>query len=164
MKVEEIREILELVREHALAEFEFEREGMKIRIKKELGPSASLTGVVETARAGGGAGHGNPGPQSTPVGAAAAEPAVAADVAVVKSPIVGTFYRAPEPGAPPFVELGQTVKKGHVLCLIEAMKLMNQIDAENAGEIVDIYVENGQPVQYGDRLMAIRPTTDSSPQ
>jgi len=74
----------------------------------------------------------------------------------VKSPIVGTFFRASEPGAPPFVEVGATVKKGQVLCIIEAMKLMNEIDSEYEGEIVNIYVENGQPVQYGERLFAIR--------
>ena len=84
----------------------------------------------------------------------AAEPEV--ELAVVKSPIVGTFYRAPEPGAPSFVDVGSTVKKGDVLCIIEAMKLMNEIDSEYDGEIVNIYVENGQAVQYGERLFAIR--------
>ena len=78
------------------------------------------------------------------------------ELAVVKSPIVGTFYRSPEPGAPSFVEIGTTVKKGQVLCIIEAMKLMNEIDSEYDGEVVNVYVENGQPVQYGERLFAIR--------
>ena len=78
------------------------------------------------------------------------------ELAVVKSPIVGTFYRAQEPGAPSFVEVGAAVKKGQVLCIIEAMKLMNEIDSEYDGEIVNIYVENGQPVQYAERLFAIR--------
>ena len=78
------------------------------------------------------------------------------ELAVLKSPIVGTFYRSPEPGAASFVEIGSTVKKGQVLCIIEAMKLMNEIDSEYEGEIVNIYVENGQPVQYGERLFAIR--------
>ena len=93
------------------------------------------------------------------VGARAAPLRVAADseieLAVVKSPIVGTFYRSPEPGAASFVEIGSTVKKGQVLCIIEAMKLMNEIDSEYDGEVVNIYVENGQPVQYGERLFAI---------
>jgi acetyl-CoA carboxylase biotin carboxyl carrier protein len=80
------------------------------------------------------------------------------DLAIVKSPIVGTFYRAPEPGAPSFVETGQNVRKGQVLCIIEAMKLMNEINAECDGEIVKVYVENGQAVQYGERLFAIRPS------
>ena len=78
------------------------------------------------------------------------------ELAVVKSPIVGTFYRAPEPGAPPFVEVGRTVRKGQMLCIIEAMKLMNEIESEYEGELVKVYVENGQPVQYGERLFAIR--------
>jgi acetyl-CoA carboxylase biotin carboxyl carrier protein len=78
------------------------------------------------------------------------------DLAIVKSPIVGTFYRAAEPGAKSLVEVGQTVHKGQVLCIIEAMKLMNEIDSEYDGEIVSVYVENGQAVQYGERLFAIR--------
>ena len=76
---------------------------------------------------------------------------------MVKSPIVGTFYRAPEPDAPPFVEVGSTVRKGQVLCLIEAMKLMNEIDAEHDGEVVEVFAADRGPVQYGDRLFAIRP-------
>jgi acetyl-CoA carboxylase biotin carboxyl carrier protein len=78
------------------------------------------------------------------------------ELAVVKSPIVGTFFRSSEPGTPPFVEVGQRVKKDQVLCIIEAMKLMNEITSEYEGEIVSIYVENGQPVQYGERLFAIK--------
>jgi acetyl-CoA carboxylase biotin carboxyl carrier protein len=75
---------------------------------------------------------------------------------MVTSPIVGTFYRAPEPGAPPFVEKGARVKKGQVLCIIEAMKLMNEIECDHEGEVVAVYIENGQPVQYGERLFAIK--------
>jgi acetyl-CoA carboxylase biotin carboxyl carrier protein len=78
------------------------------------------------------------------------------DLAVVKSPIVGTFYRAPEPGAPSFVEIGEWVKKDQVLCIIEAMKLMNEITSEYEGEVASVYVENGKPVQYGERLFAIK--------
>ena len=74
----------------------------------------------------------------------------------MKSPIVGTFYRSSEPGSASFVEIGSAVKKGDVLCIIEAMKLMNEIDSEYDGEVVNVYVENGQPVQYGERLFAIR--------
>jgi acetyl-CoA carboxylase biotin carboxyl carrier protein len=97
---------------------------------------------------------------ATTAAASPSAPADAADaeieLAVVKSPIVGTFYRSPEPSTPPFVEVGATVKKGQVLCIIEAMKLMNEIDSEYDGEIVNIYAENGQPVQYNERLFAIR--------
>jgi acetyl-CoA carboxylase biotin carboxyl carrier protein len=91
---------------------------------------------------------------AAPLAAAAAETEI--ELAVVKAPIVGTFYQASEPGAPPFAEVGTVVKKGQVLCIIEAMKLMNEIDSEYDGEIVNVYVENGQPVQYGERLFAIR--------
>jgi acetyl-CoA carboxylase biotin carboxyl carrier protein len=80
------------------------------------------------------------------------------ELAVLKSPIVGTFYRSPEPGAPAFVEIGSMVKTGQVLCIIEAMKLMNEIDSEYDGEITSIYIENGQAVQYGERLFAIKPS------
>ena len=89
-----------------------------------------------------------------PPGAAPADEG--GELAIVKSPIVGTFYRSAEPGAAAFVSVGDTVRKGQVLCIIEAMKLMNEIDSEYDGEIVNIYVENGQPVQYGERLFAIR--------
>ena len=99
-----------------------------------------------------------PGPVSAGGGGAAIrkEEAESLELAVVKSPIVGTFYRSPEPGAPSFVEIGQRVKKDQVLCIIEAMKLMNEITSEYDGEIVSAYVENGKPVQYGERLFAIK--------
>jgi acetyl-CoA carboxylase biotin carboxyl carrier protein len=94
------------------------------------------------------------GGPTTPVLAPATEDI---DLAIVKSPIVGTFFRQSEPGAAPFADVGQAVKKGQVLCIIEAMKLMNEINAECDGEIVKVYVENGQAVQYGERLFAIKP-------
>jgi acetyl-CoA carboxylase biotin carboxyl carrier protein len=108
-------------------------------------PNAAATVPASPAAAGA------PAPGNGP---AAADTEI--ELAVVKSPIVGTFYRAPEPGASSFVEIGSTVRKGQVLCIIEAMKLMNEIDSEYDGEVVNIYVENGQPVQYGERLFAIR--------
>ena len=79
------------------------------------------------------------------------------DLAIIKSPIVGTFYRSPDPDAKPFADVGQMVKTGQVLCIIEAMKLMNEINAECDGEVVKVYVENGRAVHYGERLFAIRP-------
>ena len=102
-------------------------------------------------------------PEAVPSAASAAAAAAAAeemDLAIVKSPIVGTFFRSSEPGAASFVEVGDVVKKGQVLCIIEAMKLMNEIDSELDGEIVKIYIENGQPVQYGERLFAIKSRGD----
>jgi acetyl-CoA carboxylase biotin carboxyl carrier protein len=161
MTVDEIKEILELMREHELVEFELQREGETIRLRKHS--PAHWTGPMAAVPAA--AYH----PPAAPPAAAAApqgggeapvlEPASEdMDLAIVKSPIVGTFYRASEPAAPPFVETGGKVKKGQVLCIIEAMKLMNEINAECDGEIVKVYVENGQAVQYGERLFAIRPT------
>jgi acetyl-CoA carboxylase biotin carboxyl carrier protein len=97
---------------------------------------------------------GAPSPDAPPTFAL---PADEMNLVIVKSPIVGTFYRSSEPGAAPFVDVGQHVRTGQVLCIIEAMKLMNEINAESEGEVVKIFVENGQPVQYGERLFAIRP-------
>ena len=161
MEFDEINRILDMVREHELSEFELEREGFKIRIKKgslvnasgpfampmvQQAPPAPPPVSMATPPAPLEAVPSPPPPQSDEV-----------DFAIVKSPIVGTFFRAAEPNAPPFVEVGAVVKKGEVLCIIEAMKLMNEIDSEYDGEIVKVYVENGQPVQYGERLFAIKP-------
>jgi acetyl-CoA carboxylase biotin carboxyl carrier protein len=155
MEFEDIERILELVRQHDLAEFEVESGGMKLRVRK-----ASAAFPMPPALPA-------PGPPAAPpptANPASLPPAPATEVsdeesvelAVVKSPIVGTFYRCPEPGAPSFVEIGERVKKDQVLCIIEAMKLMNEITSEYDGEIVSAYVENGKPVQYGERLFAIR--------
>jgi acetyl-CoA carboxylase biotin carboxyl carrier protein len=160
MEFDEINRILDIVREHDLSEFELEREGFKIRIKKGSpvqGPGAFAPPIVQ---------HGVAAPP--PPAAVPAPPPLEAvpsspppvsdeiDFAIVKSPIVGTFFRSAEPGAAPFVDVGNTVKKGQVLCIIEAMKLMNEIESEYDGEIAKVYVENGQPVQYGERLFAIK--------
>ena len=154
MNLDDIKQILDLVRDHNLAEFELERDGLKVRIRKAghdqpvfVAPAAA----VQAAAPG-------PGPMSTPA-AAADSPAEAADsgnLAVIKSPIVGTFYRSPEPSAASFVEVGDTVKKGQVLCIIEAMKLMNEIESDCDGEVAAVYVENGKAVQFGERLFAVK--------
>src|SRR5215207_4583375 len=161
MTVDEIKEILELMREHELAEFELQRDGETLRLRKHSPPqwagampampAVALPAPVAAAAA---------APASSSAGEAAVLELAAEDVdlAIVKSPIVGTFYRCSDPGAPPFVDTGQTVRKGQVLCIIEAMKLMNEINAECDGEVVKVYVENGQAVQYGERLFAIRPS------
>jgi acetyl-CoA carboxylase biotin carboxyl carrier protein len=162
MTVDEIKEILELMREHELAEFELQRNGETLRLRKHS--PAQWTAAMPPLPA---VAMQTPTAATPPVApaqtsgdeAAVLEPATEdVDLAIVKSPIVGTFYRASEPGAPPFVDTGQTVRKGQVLCIIEAMKLMNEINAECDGEIVKVYVENGQAVQYGERLFAIRPS------
>jgi acetyl-CoA carboxylase biotin carboxyl carrier protein len=157
MDFEDIERILELVRQHDLAEFELEREGLKLRVRKAGATFQVIPPQMQPA----------PVPAAAPIAPAPVPPAagppvpapgedVALELAVVKSPIVGTFYRSSEPGAPAFVEVGQRVKKDQVLCIIEAMKLMNEITSEYDGEIVSIYVENGKPVQYGERLFAIK--------
>ena len=163
MDLEQLKQILNLVREHELSEIEIEHEGLRLKIRKNGAgppivalPAASAVPVAIPS---------TPPAALSPAAAASSTPSVQAgeaapeadvELAVVKSPIVGTFYRSPEPGAPSFVEIGSTVKKGQVLCIIEAMKLMNEIDSEYDGEVANIYVENGQPVQYGERLFAIR--------
>ena len=166
MDLDEIKQILDLVREHELSEFEIEHEGLRLKVRKESNgahlvslPSPVVPAVVTAAVGGVPA-----SPAPVAASGAGAAPAAAADaaadseieLAVVKSPIVGTFYRSPEPGAASFVDIGSAVKKGQVLCIIEAMKLMNEIDSEYDGEIVNVYVESGQSVQYGERLFAIR--------
>jgi acetyl-CoA carboxylase biotin carboxyl carrier protein len=160
MDLDEIKLVLELMREHDLAEFELERDGVKLRLRKNTGqhwngtvpPIPQVTFVPQVAGAGPVANDGAapPPPVLTPANEDI-------DLAIVKSPIVGTFYRSSEPGAKPFSDVGQPVKKGQVLCIIEAMKLMNEINAECDGEVVKVYVENGQAVQYGERLFAIKP-------
>jgi acetyl-CoA carboxylase biotin carboxyl carrier protein len=157
VNLDDVREILALMRENGISEFEIEREGLKLRLRKDsAAPTVTSVPVVvagvQAASIAPAPSPQEPAMPSLPVPGGDAE----VELAVVKSPIVGTFYRSPEPGASSFVEIGTTVKKGQVLCIIEAMKLMNEIDSEYDGEIVNIYVENGQPVQYGERLFAIR--------
>ena len=148
-----------LVREHELSEFEIEQEGLRLKIRKDAPVLAQPVQPppVQTAALAGTAPAGGVSPVPAPSVATPGEVGDAEiELAVVKSPIVGTFYRSAEPNAAPFVDIGSTVKKGQVLCIIEAMKLMNEIDSEYDGEIANVYVENGQPVQYGERLFAIR--------
>ena len=160
MEFDDIERILELMRQHELSEFELEREGLKLRVRKmdagytQQAVPAQVTGMPPAALPLAVAGLSASVVASAP--APIDEPAL--DLAVVKSPIVGTFYRSPEPGAPSFVEIGDRVKKDQVLCIIEAMKLMNEITSEYDGELTSAYVENGKPVQYGERLFAIKTT------
>jgi acetyl-CoA carboxylase biotin carboxyl carrier protein len=164
MNIEDLKQLLTLVREHELVEFELEQDGVKLRIRKDSmhGPVvAPMVGPVLMApptTAGAVVPAGATPGLATPQGQDTAADAEGLELAVMKSPIVGTFYRSPSPGAPSFVEVGTIVRKGQVLCIIEAMKLMNEIESEYDGEVVTVYVENGQPVQYGERLFAIKAT------
>jgi acetyl-CoA carboxylase biotin carboxyl carrier protein len=159
MTLDEIKRLIEFLREQDVHEFELDFDGVKLRLKSGTvavpvplpvasGVPLSVPAVVAAAPAP----VATPGVPIPPAGA----PEEGTELAIVKSPIVGTFYRAAEPGAKPLVSVGDAVGKGQVLCIIEAMKLMNEIDSEYDGEIVNVYVENGQAVQYGERLFAIR--------
>ena len=159
MDFDQLKQILELVREYGLSGFEIEHKGLKVKIRKDVTGAAAPVAPIARSTATATGSVSSPHAATVPTTPAPPDPGEAEiELAVVKSPIVGTFYRSPEPSAPSFVEIGSTVKKGQVLCIIEAMKLMNEIDSEYDGEITTIYVENGQPVQYGERLFAIRTT------
>jgi acetyl-CoA carboxylase biotin carboxyl carrier protein len=160
MNQKELKELIEFLIEKDIAEFELERGDFKVRVKR--GHAIQVTGAGEP--------HFTHVPVAAPPPAAtvhypppvithgAALPAAQGEEGLhyVKSPIVGTFYEAPSPGAPPFIKVGDTVTDGQILCIIEAMKLMNEIESDAAGEIVKVLVSNGQPVEYGQPLFALR--------
>jgi acetyl-CoA carboxylase biotin carboxyl carrier protein len=158
MNQKELKELIEFLIEKDIAEFELERGDVKVKIKRVGEHSAAQTRpempyVAVTV------------PQSVPAVVASGtvpapappEPAPEENLHVVKSPIVGTLYEAPSPGAPPFVKVGDMVEIGQVLCIVEAMKLLNEIESDVAGEIVKKMGSNGQPIEYGQELFAIRP-------
>ena len=162
VNLDELRELIGLLRENGLAELELENEGFRIRLRRESAPAESHAAA--------------PAPQPVPApdksAAPAPEPAATGpshpgtqaktaaaqdqDLHIITSPIVGTFYRAASPAAESFVKIGSNVEQDTVVCIIEAMKLMNEIQAEASGEVVKIYVENGQPVEYGQPLFGIQ--------
>ena len=154
VNMEELRELIALLRDNGLAELELENEGFRVRLRRD-------SALVDSS-------HAAPAPLPAPIektppptpshpGTQAATGASQdQDLHIIASPIVGTFYRSPSPSADPFVKIGSHVEPDTVVCIIEAMKLMNDIQAETAGEVVKIYVENGQPVEYGQPLFGIR--------
>jgi len=159
--IADLKEILRILEEQEISEFELEQDGVKLRVCRgpghapphavaSVGSPASVPAPVPTPAAPA------PSPSAPPASAGSATAELEESGVLVKSPIVGTFYRAPDPNAPPFVSVGDRVKVGQVLCIIEAMKLMNEIEAEVAGEITKVHPENGQPVQYGDPLFTVR--------
>jgi acetyl-CoA carboxylase biotin carboxyl carrier protein len=167
MNQKELKELIDLIIDKGITEFELERGDVKVRIKRGgetagaplearyyAVPSAALPaaelGVVPVVP-----------PAGAPAVPKAAEPAE--NLHIVRSPIVGTFYESPSPGSPPFVKPGDMVSLGQVLCIVEAMKLMNEIEADASGDVVRVLVENGQPVEYGQPLFAIRPTQSKTP-
>jgi acetyl-CoA carboxylase biotin carboxyl carrier protein len=157
-EVQQIEQLLRFMSEHNLEEFEYSRGDLRIRLKK---PSAGIPmysrpmGLPEIIVPGA-TERQAPGSQSGT--AAAPEPRATEDLHLVKSPIVGTYYEAPSPCAEAFVKIGAHVESGQTLCIVEAMKLMNEIESDESGELVRIFVENGQPVEYGQPLYGIRPS------
>jgi acetyl-CoA carboxylase biotin carboxyl carrier protein len=161
MNLKELKELIEFLEEKNIAEFELERGDVKVRIRRAGDPAAAHA-------------HGEPRfyavpaapvpaaeigvvPVATAPAAPPAPPAAEEGLHMVKSPIVGTYYEAPSPGAPPFVKPGDQVEIGQVLCIVEAMKLLNEIECDVAGEIVKNLASNGQPIEYGQDLFVIRP-------
>jgi acetyl-CoA carboxylase biotin carboxyl carrier protein len=156
-KLEELRELVEFLKANEIAEFDMEQDDLKVRIKFAGEPAAASAGLdmAQLSRLMASAPAAHATSAAAPVAAA---PAEAEEVLhEVKSPIVGTFYESPSPGAPAFVKIGDQVEVGQVLCIVEAMKLMNEIEAEVAGRVAEILVENGQPVEFGQALFRIEP-------
>jgi|SRR5215470_12457619 len=162
MNLKEIKELIKFLKEEDIAEFELERGDVKVKIKRGGAADTSSERIITV----------HPAIQAAPVSAALSSvpPQTSAaqlsnataarteeELHLVRSPIVGTYYESPSPGSPPFVKPGDFVEAGQVLCIVEAMKLMNEIEADVAGEIVKSLVKNGQPIEYGQELFAIRP-------
>ena len=169
MNQKEIRELIEFLIEKDISEFELERGDVKLRVKR-----AGVQSVPQLVTVAAPVPLTHVAAPPTPTAAVPAQPSVATQAEsapappppaaedesqwqIVKSPIVGTFYESPSPGAPPFVKPGDTVSVGQVLCIVEAMKLMNEIESDHAGTIVKCFVTNGQPVEYGQKLFAVKP-------
>jgi acetyl-CoA carboxylase biotin carboxyl carrier protein len=165
VNMDELRELIALIQENGFAEFELEREGFRIHVRRDFAGPEAIPGSVgpypTTAAAapleGAGARAVKPSPTPDHPGARAETAALEdQDLYMIPSPIVGTFYRSASPNSEPFVKIGSSVEPDSVVCIIEAMKLMNEIQAETSGEVVKIYVENGQPVEYGQPLFGIK--------
>ncbi len=169
INMDELRELIDLVRANGLAEFELEHHGFHVRLRREEAPRQRAEMEPETSGGAFSSDRTHGGEISAvalrpPTSASPAHPGASAesaasedlDLHILTSPIVGTFYRSPSPTADVFVKIGSTVEAETVVCIIEAMKLMNEIQAETAGEVVKIYVENGQPVEYGQPLFGIK--------
>ncbi|MGA7523005.1 MAG: acetyl-CoA carboxylase biotin carboxyl carrier protein [Acidobacteriaceae bacterium] len=163
----ELKELIEFLKENKIGEFDLERGDLKVRIKFAQEGAAELAGLARLLQAA-------PAAPNVPAAVSGTTAALQASNAsatgetsaaeeseaglhIVKSPIVGTFYESPSPGSSAFVKIGDQVEVGQVLCIVEAMKLMNEIESDGAGEIVKRFVQNGQPVEYGQQLFAVRP-------
>jgi acetyl-CoA carboxylase biotin carboxyl carrier protein len=149
MNPRELRRLADLLREYGLTEVEVEQEGVRVRLRRE--PAAAAPAAAAPVAA-------SPATEPPVPATAAATPGPAeSPLLPIEAPMVGTFYRAPSPDAPPYVREGDRVKKGQVVCVIEAMKLMNEIESKAAGRVVKVLVENAQPVEYGQPLFLLEP-------
>ncbi len=151
MNIKEIKELINLMNENGLVEIEIEKDGMRIRLKKAgagTEASAGQTIVIEKTRL---------SPTQTKEEAPESIEKLATKTVEIKAPMVGTFYRTPSPETPPYVEVGQTIEPGQVICIIEAMKLMNEIKSEIKGKILEILVDNTEPVEFGQPMFLIEP-------
>jgi acetyl-CoA carboxylase biotin carboxyl carrier protein len=149
MNIKEIKEMLNLMNENSLVELEIEKDGTRIRLKKAGTPSENYNGpiLIERSKAA----------LSEDRDSGALQKEKPSNTLEVKAPMVGTFYRSPSPEAPPYVEVGQIVEAGQVVCIIEAMKLMNEIKSEVKGRLVEVLVENTEPVEFGQSMFIIEP-------
>lgn len=158
-ELEQIEQLLKFMTDHNLEEFEYARGDLRIRLRKpssEVVMTRARTVAPEIIVASAPVASG--GRSGEPAGTAAPEARATEDLHMVKSPIVGTFYEAPSPGAEPFVTVGGYIEAGQTLCIVEAMKLMNEIESDVSGEVIRIFAENGQPVEYGQPLFGVRPS------
>ena len=162
MNQKELKELIEFLIEKDIAEFELERGDVKVKIKRGAQPSSAAVPdpryfAVQPAPVMVAAATPQPVSARVDLAASAAASETSEALHIVKSPIVGTFYESPSPGSPPFVKVGDTLEVGQVLCIVEAMKLLNEIECDVAGELVKKLVANGQPIEYGQELFAVRP-------
>lgn len=149
MNIKEIKELINLMNENNLLELEIEKEGMRIRLKKSSGiEGSSLSGPIIVEKQA--VGSAQPVKEEKPAEAES-------NLVEIKAPMVGTFYRAPSPEAPPYVETAQVVDVGQVICIIEAMKLMNEIKSEVRGKVIEILVDNAEPVEFGQAIFLVEP-------
>jgi acetyl-CoA carboxylase biotin carboxyl carrier protein len=161
MNIKEVKDLIQEVLQSDISEFELEHTGTKVRLRRGFSTGSAAPAPPAQAMAPVAASApvtlppappSRPGPAEEPK-----EPQEEGGLHIITSPIVGTFYRAPSPGSEPFVKIGDTVEEGAILCIVEAMKLMNEIPSDMAGELMRVYVENGNPVEYGQELFGIRP-------
>jgi len=151
MNLKEIKEMISLMNDNGLVELEIEKEGMRIRLKKTSSAQEGFSGpiLVERERIS--------EPANRQVAGQESIEKMGVKTIEIKAPMVGTFYRAPAPEAPPYVEVGQIIETGQVICIIEAMKLMNEIKSEIKGKILEILIDNAEPVEFGQSMLLIEP-------